>query len=79
MDLATWRRTVAKLSIADAAKRAGIPVHLANTIEQRPDRAAVGSLSAYVRALGGRPVICLEFGSTTVELTGSPVSLVSTR
>jgi hypothetical protein len=44
MDLTTWRREVAGLSLAAAAKRAGIPQSHAAAIEQHPERATVGAL-----------------------------------
>jgi hypothetical protein len=68
INLSTWRRDVAGLSLLEAAKRAGIPQAQANAIEQRPLQASLGALRNYVAALGGRLVVCLERGGRVVKL-----------
>src|SRR5689334_3978335 len=68
MTLETWRRDVVGLSLAEAARRAGISQAHASAIEQRPDRASLGAVRAYVAALGGRLAVSLERGGGGVEM-----------
>lgn len=68
MTLSDWRRNVVGLTLAAAAKRAGISQALAASIEARPDRAALGTVASYVRALGGDLVVELSNGGAKHRL-----------
>lgn len=60
--LGAWRLRHAKLTQAEAADRAGIPLNHASTIETNPSRATVGALGSYVQACGGKLECWLEVG-----------------
>jgi hypothetical protein len=68
MTLETWRRDVAGFTLAGAAKAAGISQVLARSIEQRPDRATLGAVLSYVRALGGDERVELSSGGAQHQL-----------
>jgi hypothetical protein len=53
IDLTTWRRDVAGLSLAEAAQRAHITQRLAVQIEANPHAASAGALLSYIGACGG--------------------------
>jgi hypothetical protein len=66
--LTDWRRDVVGLSLAEAARRAGISQAQATQIEQRPDRAALGAVVHYVRALDGDARLVLSHGGDARDL-----------
>jgi hypothetical protein len=66
--LADWRRDVAGFTLAGAARAAGITQSHAAAIEARPDRAALGTVAIYVRALGGDVNVELSIGGTRHQL-----------
>jgi hypothetical protein len=60
IDLATWRRDVAGLSLAEAAQRAHITQRRAAQIETSPLTATAGALRAYVAACGGALTLTVD-------------------
>lgn len=69
MTLADWRRQVAGLTLAQAAKRAGLSQLQAASIEERPHQASVGALRNYLDAIGGTLRIEAKRGALSWELS----------
>jgi hypothetical protein len=67
--LTIWRRDVAGLSLADAARRNHMTQAAAAAFERHPGRATAAALGTYVQACGGRLRAVLEHGATRAELT----------
>jgi hypothetical protein len=67
--LADWRGQTLGLTLQAAARQAGIAQAHAHSIEQRPDRASLGALKAYVSALGGVLRVTVERGGVTLEVS----------